>query len=136
MLRLTLADAAYSPSEGTQELLILPFGPDAVECSGFVPVAGYRPPKVSGSVKPPRKTRDVKPDYPPHLLTRGVEGIVVVESIITTKGCISEAKVLSGVEPSMDFAAMSAVLGWRFTATVIDGQAVPVTMTVTVNFTR
>jgi outer membrane biosynthesis protein TonB len=37
--------------------------------------------------------------------------------------------------PGLDVAALTSVLQWQFTPTQLNGAAVPVTMTVTVNFT-
>jgi len=46
----------------------------------------------------------------------------------------SDAKVLRSI-PLLDAAALDAVRQWQFTPTTLNGQAVPVIMTVTVNFT-
>lgn len=45
------------------------------------------------------------------------------------------AEVLRSVQLPLDLAALKAVSGWRFEPTLLDGEPVPVIMTVTVNFT-
>jgi protein TonB len=44
-------------------------------------------------------------------------------------------EVLSSAHPALNLAAIQAVSGWRFSPTLVNGQPVPVIMTVTVNFT-
>jgi hypothetical protein len=39
-----------------------------------------------------------------------------------------------GVHPELDLAAMRAVSQWRYTPTLLEGDPVPVYMTVTINF--
>ena len=64
----------------------------------------------------------------------GIQGVVIVEAIIATSGCVRGSKIVRSVAPGLDAAAMAAVSRWRFTPTLLDGVAVPVVMTVTVNF--
>jgi TonB family protein len=59
----------------------------------------------------------------------------MLESLISTTGCVSEVSVLKGVAPAMDFSALKAVSAWRFEPAIVDGKAVPAIVTVTVNFT-
>ena len=47
---------------------------------------------------------------------------------------VTDAKVLRSI-PLLDAAALDAVRQWVFTPTTLNGQPVPVIMTVTVNFT-
>ena len=48
---------------------------------------------------------------------------------------MQDVKVLRGV-PLLDDAAVEAVRQWRFTPTRLNGEPVPVVMTVTVSFSR
>ena len=87
-----------------------------------------------GAIKPPQKTRDVRPEYPPLAKTGRVQGIVIIEAVIGRNGAVMEAKVLRSI-PLLDGAALEAVRQWEFTPTLLDGVPVPVIMTVTVQFT-
>ena len=60
---------------------------------------------------------------------------VVLNSVISDTGCVKGARAVHSVHPTIDLAAMNAVAQWRFSPTRLDAQAVPVLMTVTVNFT-
>lgn len=89
--------------------------------------------RISGDVKVPTKIRDVKPVYPAEAQAARVMGVVIIEARIDPDGTVGNAHVLRSI-PLLDQAALEAVMQWRFTPTLVDGQAVPVVMTVTVNF--
>jgi len=95
---------------------------------------GQAPIRVGGNVKPPVKTRDVKPEYPAAARDAGVQGVVILEVTIGPAGDIVEGRILRGV-PLLDGPALDAVRQWQFAPTQLNGIAVPVIMTVTVNFT-
>ncbi len=105
-----------------------------------VPVAGLvaqnpapAPVRVGGEIKPPRKTKDVAPVYPQDAMQAHVEGVIIIEAIIDTEGKVGDAKVLRSI-PILDQAALDAVRKWEYEPTVLNGQPVPVIMTVTVSF--
>ena len=88
---------------------------------------------ISGPIPPPRKTVNVPPVYPEAVRQAHVEGIVILEAVVSPSGCVMELKVLQSI-PMLNAAAMSAVMHWRYTPTLLRGRPVPVIMTVTVNF--
>ena len=90
--------------------------------------------RVGGDIKEPKKIKDVKPVYPEAAKAAGVQGIVIIEIIIGTDGAVNEAKVLRSV-PELDRAAIDAVMQWKYTPTLLNGEPVKVIMTVTVTFT-
>jgi protein TonB len=92
------------------------------------------PVRVGGNIKPPTKTRDVKPIYPPIAQSARVQGVVIIEATIGADGRVQQAKVLRG-QPLLDQAALDAVKQWQFSPTLLNNVPVPVIMTVTVNFT-
>jgi protein TonB len=89
--------------------------------------------RVGGSIPAPRKLKDVPPVYPAIARAAGVEGVVILEITIGPDGTVVDAKVLRSIA-LLDSAAVDAVKQWEFTPTVIDGRAVPLIMTVTVDF--
>lgn len=94
-----------------------------------------RPPlRVGGAIAPPRKVFDVAPVYPQVAMDAKVQGVVIIECTIDTEGTVGDARVLRSV-PLLDEAAVDAVQQWRYTPTLVNGEAVPVIVTVTVNFT-
>ncbi len=56
-----------------------------------------------------------------------------MEITIGTDGNVRDARVLRSI-PLLDQAAIDAVKQWQFTTTELNGQPVPVVMTVTINF--
>jgi protein TonB len=59
---------------------------------------------------------------------------VIIEATIDEHGDVIRAQVLRSI-PLLDGAALGAVRQWRFSPTLLNGVAVPIVMTVTVNFT-
>ncbi|MGE0450473.1 MAG: energy transducer TonB [Vicinamibacterales bacterium] len=90
--------------------------------------------RVGGSVKPPTRTKVVKPEYPPNARQSRVQGVVILEVTIGTDGKVKATKTLKSV-PQLDTAASDAVKKWEYQPTVIDGKPTTVIMTVPVNFT-
>ncbi len=92
------------------------------------------PVRPGGTIKAPTKVRDVTPMYPTLAQSARVQGVVIIEATIGADGSVQAAKVLRSI-PLLDQAALDAVRQWQFTPTLLNGVAVPVIMTVTVNFT-
>ena len=89
--------------------------------------------RVSDLIRAPFKVRNVPPTYPPEALAARLQGVVILEARVEPDGRIQHARVLRSI-PILDEAALSAVLQWEFTPTLLNGAAVPVLMTVTVQF--
>ena len=73
------------------------------------------------------------PRYPVIAQQSKVQGLVILEAVISEDGAVESLRVLRS-QPLLDAAALEAVRQWRFTPTLLNGQPVPVVMTVTVNF--
>jgi len=91
--------------------------------------------RVGGKIEPPIKMNDVQPVYPAIAKNAGVTGVVVIEATIGPDGKVIDATVLRSV-PLLDQAALDAVRQWEYKPTLLNGVAVPVVMTVTINFKR
>jgi TonB family protein len=132
---LSIADPSEPVRSETQQWLLLPMDKTILACMDAVGPSPDRTIARPGSkIKPPRKTRDVRPAYPEAAQRAGIEGIVVLESTISTTGCVRGARVLRTLIPALDVSAVLAVLRWQFEPTTVDAMPVPVLMTVTVNF--
>lgn len=92
-----------------------------------------QPLRVGGRIKEPRKVKNVAPVYPAIAKEARVQGVVILECVIGADGKVKDIKVLRGI-PLLDFAAVEAVRQWEYTPTLYEGVAVPVIMTITVNF--
>jgi protein TonB len=91
------------------------------------------PVPVGGHIRPPQKITDVPPVYPAIARAARVEGIVILEVVIGADGSVRDPRVLRSI-PLLDAAAVEAVRQWRFTPTLLNGEPVPVVMTITVSF--
>jgi protein TonB len=121
-------------------------GVDGVEAGGFgfggglgiteppPPLAPTQPVRLHWRMTPPRKVHDLLPAYPAQARAARAEGLVVLEAIIDVEGRVASLRVLRPV-PLLTEAALDAVRQWRYEPAWLNGQPVPVVMTVTVNFT-
>ena len=89
--------------------------------------------RVGGTIKAPTKIRDVRPVYPAVAQAARVQGVVIIEARIEPDGSVSRPRILRSI-PLLDEAALDAVSQWRFTPTLLNGNPIPVIMTLTVNF--
>jgi TonB family protein len=137
-LSLVPAGTANPADPDEQSIAIVPLQASALECAAEAePSAVERvdsEPGERGRIPEPRKVKSVPPSYPDAARAARIQGIVVLEAIISPSGCVSTLRVRQGVSPELDVAAMAAVSQWRYTPTLLNGKPVPVIMTITVNF--
>lgn len=88
---------------------------------------------VGGDVKPAHLISSVPPSYPALAKTQHVSGDVRVDALVDATGRVTTMKVVSG--PSLlHQAAMDALRQWKYQAATLDGKAVPMHLTVTIQF--
>lgn len=97
------------------------------------PPAPAAPVRVGGAVSTPRLVRRVEPEYPAVAVTAQIEGMVIIEATVDTKGAVTETRVLRS-HPLLDQAAVTAVEQWRYEPLRLNGMAQPFILTVTVSF--
>jgi periplasmic protein TonB len=97
------------------------------------PLPPSQPVRPHTGMQMPRKLVSVEPVYPAIARSARVEGVVILEAILDTAGGVESVRVLKSI-PMLDQAAIDAVRQWRFTPTLLNGVAVPIVMTVTVQF--
>jgi periplasmic protein TonB len=103
---------------------------------GGLPDAPPPPPQVyraGTDVREPKKLKSVSPIYPEEARNAGIEGVVVLDCLVSTAGVVTSVTVLRSI-PALDRAAIDAVKQWRYTPTLVGGTVVPVLIAVTVNF--
>jgi protein TonB len=106
----------------------------AVEFKLTPPPTAPAPVRVGGAIKQPTQLKRVDPPYPPEALAAGVQGVVIMEATIGADGKVTDVRVLRSI-PLLDQAAIEAVRQWEYTPTLLNDVAVPVLMSVTINFT-
>lgn len=88
---------------------------------------------VTSTIEAAKLISRVQPVYPPLAIQARIQGNVVLHAIIGRDGEVSELQVLSG-HPLLVNAAVEAVRQWRYSPTLLNGQAVEVETTITVSF--
>ena len=99
---------------------------------GLVPAATAL--RVGGDIKVPIRLVHVPPVYPDAARADKVQGRVILEAIINEEGDVTNIRILRSL-PMLEQAAVDAVSQWKYTPTLVADVAVPVIMTVTVDFT-
>jgi len=101
-----------------------------------VPAPAPTPNAGSGGtprISEPRKIKDVPPAFPPNKLAAGVGGMVILSATIDKTGHVVDLDVVRST-PGFEEAAINAVSKWEYTPTLMNGEPIPVVMTVVVNF--
>jgi periplasmic protein TonB len=107
--------------------------------NGSLPVLPVAPkPTVAApirvsSISEGNLTRRIQPTYPPLARSARIQGIVVLQAVISKEGTIENLKVLTG-HPMLVGAAVDAVRQWRYRPYVLNHEPVEVETQITVNF--
>jgi TonB family protein len=113
-----------APAEGLSALVAGP---------GLQPTAPKPELPKGGEVKTARLISSTPPTYPPFARSKGVEGDVTLDALIDETGRVTRIKTISGPD-LLQQAAAAAVLQWKYKPATLDGNAVPIHLTVTVKF--
>jgi TonB family protein len=88
---------------------------------------------ASGNMPLPRRIKDVPPIHAPIAVAAGVNGTVLIEATIDEAGRVADPRILQSV-PMLDQSAVDALRQWEFEPTTVKGEAVPVTIRVSVDY--
>jgi protein TonB len=83
---------------------------------------------------PPVAVETISPVYPELARRAHVEGVVLLEAIIGVDGAVRDVRVLRGVHPLLDPAALEAVRRWRYAAATVGRRPVAVYLQVVITF--
>jgi TonB family protein len=99
------------------------------------PCTAQEQPRVAGSegVPVPKRTKMVKPEYPPEAQAQGLRGIVILDLTIDAFGKVAEVDLIRSI-PGLDEAAIAAVRKWEYEPVKLGGRPVPVKLTVPITF--
>lgn len=89
--------------------------------------------KVPADVMGLRILHQVMPEYPEAARQAGVQGTVVLDTVVNVEGAVTQVNLVSGPE-ALSQAAMDAVRWWRYEPYSVNGRPVPVESTVAVDF--
>ena len=91
------------------------------------------PIRVGGNVQASRLIHRVEPEYPELAKRARVSGMVILQVIVSEGGAVEDIRVIRG-HPLLNEAALHAVRQWKYSPYFLNGEPIPVTATVTVNF--
>jgi TonB family protein len=89
--------------------------------------------KVPADAMGRRIIHQVIPEYPELARQAGVRGTVVLDTVVSVEGAVTQVKFVSGPEP-LSQAAIDAVRWWRYEPYLVNGQPATVETTVAVDF--
>jgi TonB family protein len=97
------------------------------------PTAPVAPVPVGGDVKQAKLISEVAPVYPALAKAQHVSGGVTIDALIDANGRVTKMKVVSG-PTLLQQAAMDALKQWKYQPATLDGKAVPMHLSVTIQF--
>jgi TonB family protein len=89
--------------------------------------------KVPADAMGRRIIHQVMPEYPELARQAGVQGTVVLDTVVSVEGAVTQVKFVSGPE-ALSQAAKDAVRWWRYEPYFVNGQPATVETTVAVDF--
>ncbi len=90
--------------------------------------------RVSQGVSQGLLIHQVKPAYPPLARQARIQGVVILQALISKDGTIQNLHLISG-HPMLAPSAIDAVKQWRYKPYFLNGEPVEVETTINVNFT-
>ena len=97
------------------------------------PASPAAPLAVGGDVKQAKLISSVQPAYPAMAKTERISGAVAIDALIDANGRVTTMKVISG-PTLLQEAAKDALKQWKYEPATLDGKAVPMHLTVTLQF--
>jgi TonB family protein len=90
------------------------------------------PVRVGSVIATPKKIHDVSPIYPESMRQSGVTGTVILELTTERDGSVRSVRLLRGIAPPIDDAALQAARQWRYEPVMLNGAPVPVILTASI----
>jgi len=119
-----LAAAQEQPAE--EERPKVQEAPKVIEkAKPVVQKAKNEPIRITEDVTPPQAISMQAPSYPAEAKAAGIEGLVVVEYVVTDKGEVTNVEAVRG-PPELIEVCVAAVKSWRFTPAMKDDEPVSV----------
>jgi TonB family protein len=133
LIQVTVADDDHPRPGPNGEWILLFLGSGYRACvDGVAAGAPVRVEEAPTDLERPTLTRRVNPVYPAS--AKRERSLVVIETVINSRGCPSHAVVRRGLSTALDLAALTAVTQWRYTPPRFEGKPVDVVMPVNVQF--
>jgi TonB family protein len=90
--------------------------------------------KPGNGVSSPRLISDVKPQYTPGAMRRGVNGAVLLRCVVDRDGVPTRLEIVQSLDDELDQASLNVLKQWRFAPGQREGQSVLVQVDVMMAF--
>ncbi len=90
--------------------------------------------KIGKNVKPPHAVYQPDPEYSEKARQARIEGVVLVQAIVTPEGTVARVKMERVIGYGLDQKAIDAVCQWKFDPATKDGKPVAIPITVEISF--
>jgi len=117
----------------TESVVVTAKAPEGISTNGATAV-GPRRIRVGGNVEAAKLIDNPAPEYPESARAAGIQGVVLLEGVISIEGVPMSLKVLSSPSDDLSQAATDAVSQWRYRSTLLNGEPVEVLTTIAVAF--
>ena len=92
--------------------------------------------QIGNGVTSPMLKKEVKPNYPDAVKSRGIQGVVEMTAVVLPDGTVrDDVKVTRSLDEDLDKEAVKAVRQWIFKPGTKDGKAVAVQVNIELTFT-
>jgi periplasmic protein TonB len=98
------------------------------------PVTARAPVRIGGQITAPALLHRVEPKYPDVAAIAQLSGMVILEAVVNTEGCVESVKILRSRHLLLDKASEEALRQWRYSPLVLNGIPASFVLTVTFNF--
>jgi periplasmic protein TonB len=112
----------------------VPGGSGSIPSGNGVAVEDTEPLHITTGVTQPVLIRKVEPEYPRAAAHARIQGIVILEAVITKNGDVEDVRTLRSESAALEKAAKDAVLQWKYKPALVQGRPVKVYFTVTCRF--
>jgi len=91
--------------------------------------------RIGGEAAQANLIKKITPLYPTAAKAARLQGQVQLETVISAEGVPQDIRVVSSPSDDLSQSALDAVRQWRYSPTLLNGEAIPVVTTVIVNYT-
>lgn len=92
--------------------------------------------RVGGNMQAAKLVKQIRPSYPEHMKTQGIEGTVLLEAVISREGKVINVQPANSlVHPDLVASAIEAVKQWEYEPTHLNGVPVEIQTSVQINYT-
>jgi TonB family protein len=91
--------------------------------------------RIGGEAEEAKLIHKVQPVYPASAKAAGIQGKVLLDTVISADGVPQEIRVISSPNDDLTQSSLDSVRQWRYSPTLLNGQPVEVVTEVMVNYT-